>query len=266
MNFSDVQGTVDGNTFNGVDIGVLVANNTGNLTIDTNIFENITRGATEIGNLSYGTGIAFYDPSFTNGPITISNNTFENSDTGMRTSNGTGDPYSLNSPTVSITGNTFTGDIYDIVDKFSGELDPSGTNVFDGVTLSAATLSDLYAIEDKIVDDIDVSGYGLVRLKAANIYVTPNSYFNITPGGTTAPSIQRGIDAASDHDTVNVQAGTYVATGSYNDATDGVTSEIDIDKPLTLLGPIPTFNPNTDPTPALVDQAIVMPGFRPESL
>ncbi len=259
LNFSDVQGTVDNNTFNGVDIGVLVANNTGNLTLDSNIFENITRGATDIAAGSYGTGIAFFNPSFTNGPITVSNNTFENSDTGIRTStDGTGGPYSLNSPTVSITGNTFTGDIYDIVDEFSGELDPSGTNVFDGVTLSAATLSDLYAIEDKIVDGIDVSGYGLVRLKAANIYVTPNSYF--TPGGTTAPSIQRGIDAASDNDTVNVEAGTYVATGSYNDATDGVTSEIEIDKPLTLLGPIPTFDPNTDPTPALGDQAVVMPG------
>ena len=44
LNLSDVQGTVDSNTFNGVDIGVLVANNAGNLTLESNTFENITRG------------------------------------------------------------------------------------------------------------------------------------------------------------------------------------------------------------------------------
>ena len=136
LNFSDVQGSVANNTFNGVDIGILVANNTGNLTIDSNTFENITRGSTQIAAGSYGAGIAFFNPSFTNGPITISNNTFKNSDMGMRTStDGTGGPYTLNSPNVSISGNTYTGDIYDIVDKFSGELDPTATNSFDGVTL-----------------------------------------------------------------------------------------------------------------------------------
>ena len=38
------------------------------------------------------------------------------------------------------------------------------------------------------MDAVDVSGYGLVRLKADNIYVTPNSFY--VPGGTTTPSIQ----------------------------------------------------------------------------
>ena len=48
LNLSGVQGLVQNNVFNGVHIGVLVANNTGNLTIDSNVFENLTRGA--IGN------------------------------------------------------------------------------------------------------------------------------------------------------------------------------------------------------------------------
>ena len=69
------------------------------------------------------------------------------------------------------------------------------------------TLADLYAVEDKIADAIDVSSFGLVRLPAGNVYVTPNSFF--VPAGTTTPSIQRGIDAASIGDTVNVEAGMY---------------------------------------------------------
>ncbi len=83
------------------------------------------------------------------------------------------------------------------------------------------TLADLYAVEDKIADAIDVSGFGLVRLRAGNVYVTPNSFFPLA--GTTTPSIQRGIDAASSGDTVNVEAGTY-------------SGDINIDKSLSLQG------------------------------
>ena len=61
------------------------------------------------------------------------------------------------------------------------------------------------------MDAVDVSGYGLVRLKADNIYLTPNSYF--VPGGTTPPSIQLGINAASAGDTVNVEAAYNVSAG-----------------------------------------------------
>ena len=71
-----------------------------------------------------------------------------------------------------------------------------------------ADLATYFAIEDKIVDAIDVSGLGLVRLLAGNVFVTPLSYY--VPGGTSTPSIQRGVDAATASDTVNVQAGTFV--------------------------------------------------------
>ena len=190
LNLSGVQGLVQSNVFNGVNIGVLVANNTGNLTIDSNVFENLTRGASEIANGSFAAGIAFFDPDFVNGPITVFDNQFLNSDTGIRTSNGGGGPYTLSDSGVSLSGNTFTGDLHDIVDKFAGTLTPAGNNVFNGVTLSAATTSQLFAIQDKIVDAVDVSGYGLVRLKADNIYLTPNSYF--VPGGTTARASSSG--------------------------------------------------------------------------
>ena len=91
---------------------------------------------------------------------------------------------------MSLSGNTFTRDLYNIVDKFAGTLTPAGSNVFDGVTLSDATTIELFGIKGKIVDAVDVSGYGLVRLKADNIYVTPNSFY--VPGGTTTPSIRAG--------------------------------------------------------------------------
>src|SRR6185369_5271524 len=60
-----------------------------------------------------------------------------------------------------------------------------------------------------------VSGYGLVRLHSNNVFVTPNSFFAPT---TTAPSIQRGIDAASSGDTVNVEGGTYAEALTINKA------------------------------------------------
>ncbi len=65
-------------------------------------------------------------------------------------------------------------------------------------TYNKAALADDFQIEDKVYHALDQSGLGLVRWVAQNVYVTPNS-----------GSIQRGIDAASSGDTVNVEAGTY---------------------------------------------------------
>ncbi len=101
---------------------------------------------------------------------------------------------------VVIDGNTFTGNNYNFVNKGNSELDPTVTNSFDvgpggtQVNLEDMSESELFALQNTIVDAIDVSGYGLVRLKAGNVYVTPNSYFPV--GGTTAPSIQRTVDVA----------------------------------------------------------------------
>ncbi len=78
---------------------------------------------------------------------------------------------------------------------------------FGGILASTATLAQLYTIEDNILHGGDVGGLGLVRVKAANVYVTPNSFF---APATTTPSIQRGVDLAIGGDTVNVAAGTYV--------------------------------------------------------
>ena len=71
---------------------------------------------------------------------------------------------------------------------------------------SLLSLAEAFAVEDKIVHQVDVATFGFVRVKAGNVYVTANSF--LAPF-TTAPSIQRGIDAASAGDTVNVGAGTF---------------------------------------------------------
>jgi autotransporter-associated beta strand protein len=100
-------------------------------------------------------------------------------------------------------------------------LDASG-NRFDvgaGPLLpSAMTLPQRFSLEDKITHGIDVGSLGVVRVVAAQLFVTPNSFF---PLPTTTPSIQRGVDAAVSGDTINIQPGTY--TGGVSTAGKSVT-------------------------------------------
>ena len=66
-------------------------------------------------------------------------------------------------------------------------------------------MAQLFAIEDKIDHATDASGLGLVRVLAGNVYVTPDS-----------GSIQRGVDAASVGDTINVAPGAYNESPTLN--------------------------------------------------
>ncbi len=115
--------------------------------------------------------------------------------------------------TVSIgAGNQFAGDeLYVDLDNAQSYDLSSGTS-FDE--------TDNFRIEDKIHHRMDADlpvTNGLVTWVTGNVYVT-------TPGlGSTDSSIQRGVDAASTGDTVNVEAGTY-------------TEQVDITKPITLAG------------------------------
>lgn len=78
--------------------------------------------------------------------------------------------------------------------------------IFSGVTGGTASLTANFTIEDKIVHDIDNDALGFVRVAVDNVFVTTLSF--IAPA-TTAPSIQRAINAADPGDLVNVRSGNY---------------------------------------------------------
>src|SRR5207253_2100789 len=80
-----------------------------------------------------------------------------------------------------------------------GALEIDATTDTFAVVPAPSTLSDYFTIEDRIIDGLDATGAGLVRLNAGNVYVTQQS-----------GSIQRGVDQASDGDTIHVQAGTFI--------------------------------------------------------
>jgi large repetitive protein len=104
FNLSSVHGAVTGNTFDNIDIGVLVANNSGPLDITGNTFENMHRVGPDTAG-GFAAGVVLFTPAPFTGLINVSNNTFENTDAGVRTS-------SFGSPTVvgsniQIDGNSF---------------------------------------------------------------------------------------------------------------------------------------------------------------
>jgi hypothetical protein len=89
----------------------------------------------------------------------------------------------------------------------TGNIDATAGNSYDGVDSAAASLTQLFAIEDKIKHALDTASLGLVRVRSGQLYVT-----------TSSGSIQRGIDAATVGDVVNVSAGTFTENVSLNKA------------------------------------------------
>jgi SdrD B-like domain/FG-GAP-like repeat/Right handed beta helix region len=174
------------------------------------------------------------------GSATISNDHIYNNSTGVRVTSGgaasisgnnfDGGPGPDNGTDLLITasagavtfgpGNSFAGDTFFI--------DNQSTQSFNlaGLGTSFDETND-FRIEDKIHHRVDTDlplSTGLVTWVPNNLYVT-------TPGlGSTDSTIQRGVDAASAGDTVNVEAGTYAES-------------VTVGKPLTILGAQSGVNP-----------------------
>src|SRR5262249_39503800 len=124
-------------------------------------------------------------------------------------------------------------------------LDATGA-LFDGKggSNSATTLSDFYNIEGRVSDYLDDPSLGYVKLNSGNVYLAHSSET------ANAGAVQRGIDVALAGDTVNLQAGTYVANGNFAVSGSAVgaagheVAGLKIDKAITLLGPNATYDPN----------------------
>lgn len=112
-----------------------------------------------------------------------------------------------------------TGNYIELVNN-TGDLDGT-TATFETETGATASMTENFDIEDKIVHEIDNAALGFVRVKAANTFVTTLSF--IAPA-TTTPSIQRGINAASAGDLVNVRSGNYGRQTAPNSSVLGVGS------------------------------------------
>jgi hypothetical protein len=78
---------------------------------------------------------------------------------------------------------------------------------------SAMPTSNLFALEDRIQHKIDANTIGFVVIKAGNDYVTTNSFL---PPLSTAASVQRGVNAASNGFTVNIGPGVFVDNVTVN--------------------------------------------------
>jgi hypothetical protein len=224
---------------------------TNNATITNNTFTGASHYA--IGLFGFG--------GTPNSAFSISGNTIDvhgSGGLGISVQDSTpGDAYS-GTLTLSSDNITTSGSDVSIDDASTTAIDATGEK-FNGVLASGASTAQLFAIEDTVIDAIDVSGFGLVRLKAGQVYVAHSSEL------ANAGAVQRGIDAALAGDIVNLQAGTYVANGSYTlsgptvGAAGKEVAELNINKPLTLLGPNPTYDPSSGLAPAN-DQAIIIPG------
>ena len=213
--------TVSGNTFTGHTTGVALDNSSA-VVIDDNDF---TAAAAAVNAVNIVIDTDRFGTLSNTVPVggTITNNEFFGAGAGivLRDSN----PGSASSPifdnvVIGTDGNenTFNASLDTFIaldpDGVGGPVDfdlDASENIF-GVTSgdlepSAMSLDDLFELEDKILHTIDVGTLGLVTVVPGQLYVTTNSFDGVN---TLTPSIQRGIDAASAGDTVNVSSGTFV--------------------------------------------------------
>jgi filamentous hemagglutinin family protein len=212
----DISGTNTNVTIDGLTITNGNANNGGGIRVDSGSILNINNSDFANNSAQLGGGI------FNLGTTTINNTTFSNNTAnqpnGGTINNNNGTLFFTNNSSIiggnrglavdgansSVTLNnvSFSGQTGDYITLSQGALagqEINANNVtFDGIKGADASLSQLFAIEDKITHAIDNSQLGFVRVNANNVYVTPNS-----------GSIQRGVNIATIGNTINIAPGTY---------------------------------------------------------
>lgn len=134
-----------------------------------------------------------------------------------------GNPASFN-----VGNTTFASTLSTYVANSGASTVITGTSATFGGTAAGGSLStsDAFTIVDKVLDSVDVTGYGKIIIKSGNVFVTPNSF--LSPG-TTIADVQRGIAAADAAQTVSIQAGAYnagLATVAVNNLTVDVAAGV----------------------------------------
>ena len=107
-------------------------------------------GNTIDGATYFGVGLFGSDGSPANGSFTISSNTFTNDGTGVQLFDDTS--AAAYSGTLTLSSNIFASTTTTYIDDESVTPIDATNNMFAGTAASSATLTELYAIEDKIID------------------------------------------------------------------------------------------------------------------
>ncbi|MCX6787113.1 MAG: peptidoglycan-binding protein [Candidatus Kaiserbacteria bacterium] len=154
LSLNSVTGTISDNTFSHVDnYGILVANQSGNLSITNNTFDYINNpNAAPTGNqLTLGTGIrTYHDPAGTYaGPITITGNTFSNSYLGIGVRAGS----DISGSAITLNSNSFINNTSAaVLNAGTGTLDAS-QNWWDSSVLAT--------VASKVTGDVIFKPYYL---------------------------------------------------------------------------------------------------------
>ena len=210
LNLSDVNGTVSNNTFNDVDIGLLVGNGTGPLTISGNTFEDLHREPGTTGG-GFAAGVVFFTPNADLGPVTITNNTFADADAGVRVSGTPG--ATVDGSQITIDGNHFTDVDHPAFQPAGGVLHLTSSTI-DGASVPSEFVA-------------GSSGDTIANTAANDIISTDGGADTVTyTGPLTAANITAVADA--DPTTAGAQAGWQVASvGQGTDLLTGVDKVTD---------------------------------------
>lgn len=235
-------GTIDNNAINGIQTGASGSPNVDNVTIegvsftgngtatsggdgDISLFkyngDALIKDVTIAADSHIGIQVRGSDTYAPSGTVTLDNVSITGSPRFGMSIIGFTDVsgFSFNDVSINATGNynLYLETLSTQLDIGDTVLGPSAVvasiaNVSTGaVDATGATFTGAgnnFDIEDRVLHGVDAPGGGVVTWVANNLYVSTNSF---VPPLTLTPSIQRGIDAATAGNVVNVEAGTWNA-------------------------------------------------------